>query len=390
VSHFGGGGLKTIIDPNQIALQRWTFFLFGWAVLMFLVPMQHPIIQLVGLRGNAFLLPFLLVGGSLSRADATGLAMWLGALNHLALAFAVAEYFLGVQAFFPDNQITQIIYRSRDVAGYSAYRIPSTFSNSASFGATMVSTIPWLVGAWIQPRLVDWQRGFLVSGIVMAMVGAFICGSRQPVILLGVVAVAATFSGKLRGAIWLVWSIVILGVGYIVLNEDRMQRFLSLQDTDFVMQRIEGSVNMTFLDLLVTYPFGNGLGAGGTSIPFFLQHLVSDLVLVENEYARILLEQGVAGLVLWLAFIAWIVGRRPTDARDGLLLGKQLLWIYTLGVFANVAIGTGLMTSIPQSMLIFLGIGFMTAPAMVHRRTEQKSRPATPAPLEGASMPVRI
>jgi hypothetical protein len=383
-SYFGGGGLKNILDPTQQTLQRWTFFLIGWVALMFLVPMQHPIIQLVGLRGNAFMLPFLLVGGRLSREDAMGLAMWLSVLNHLALAFAVAEYLFGVPAFFPENVITEIIYRSKDVAGYSAFRIPATFSNSSSFGNTMAITVPWLLGAWIQPRLVDWQRGFLVSGIVMAMIGVFLCASRQPVVMLAVIAVAATLSGKLRGAIWIVWSVVILGVGYIVLSENRMQRFLSLQDTDFVVQRIEGSVNMTFLDLLITYPFGNGLGAGGTSIPFFLQHLVKDPVFVENEYGRILLEQGAAGLVLWLAFIVWILGRRPGDPRDGWLFGKQLLWLYSLAVFGTIAIGTGLMTSIPQSMLIFLGIGFFVAPASVVTRTKQAGPSAAPAQLQAA------
>jgi hypothetical protein len=388
-SYFGGGGFKNIIDPTQQTLQRWTFFLIGWAVLMFLVPMQHPIIQLVGLRGNAFMLPFLLVGGRLSREDAMGLAMWLSALNHLALAFAVAEYLLGVPAFFPENVVTEIIYRSKDVAGTSAFRIPATFSNSASFGSTMAITVPWLLGAWIQPRLVDWQRGFLVSGIVMAMVGVFLCASRQPVVMLAVIAIAATLSGKLRGAVWIVWSVVILGVGYIVLSENRMQRFLSLQDTDLVMQRIEGSVNMTFLDLLITYPFGNGLGAGGTSIPFFLQHLVKDPVLVENEYGRILLEQGAAGLVLWLAFIVWILGRRPSDPRDSWLFGKQLLWLYSLAIFGTVAIGTGLMTSIPQSMLIFLGIGFFMAPAFAVRRKEQKGH-SVPAQLQAIPAPIRV
>src|SRR6202035_4938566 len=60
-SYFGRGGLKKALDPQQEALRRWTSLLIGWGVLMFLVPIQHPLIQLVGLRGNVFLLPFLLI-----------------------------------------------------------------------------------------------------------------------------------------------------------------------------------------------------------------------------------------------------------------------------------------------------------------------------------------
>src|SRR5262249_44972367 len=65
VSFFSGRGLQPILDPNRQVLQRWVFLLIGWAVLMFLVPIQHPLIQLVGLRGHAFLLPFVLVGSRL-------------------------------------------------------------------------------------------------------------------------------------------------------------------------------------------------------------------------------------------------------------------------------------------------------------------------------------
>ncbi len=358
---------------------------------MFLIPMQHPLIQLVGLRGNAFLVPFLLVGCRLTREEALGLAMWLSALNHVALAFGIAEYFLGVPAaFYPENPVTQIIYRSKDVAGFTAFRIPATFSNSASFGATMAISVPWILGGWVQPGLVDWRRGFLVSGVVMAMVGVFLCASRTPVVLLGVVAVAATLSGRLRGAIWLVWALVILGVGYIVLNEDRMQRFLSLQDTEFVMQRIEGSINMSFVDLLLTYPFGNGLGAGGTSIPFFLQYLLTDVIWVENEYARIFLEQGVAGLALWLAFIVWIARRRPADGRDRWLFGKQLLWLYVLAVFANSALGVGLMTAIPGSAIFFLSIGFLATPNVVVARPKPRGRSAPPAPVPPKPAPLSV
>jgi len=172
VSYFSSGGLKTILDPHQQTLQRWTSFLIGWAVLMFLVPRQEYLIQVVGLRGNAFLLPFLLVGGRLTRDDANGVALWLAVLNHVAFAFALAEYVLGVPAFFPENAVTDIIYRSHDVAGHTAMRIPACFSNAHSYGGTMIITLPWLLGAWIQPRMVDWQRMFVLSGMAVAMMSS--------------------------------------------------------------------------------------------------------------------------------------------------------------------------------------------------------------------------
>jgi hypothetical protein len=125
---------------------------------------------------------------------------------------------------------------------------------------------------------------------------------------------------------------------------------------------------------LVTYPFGNGIGAGGTSIPFFLEHLVRDPVGIENEYGRILLEQGAAGLILWIAFILWFLGRRPADRRDSWQFGKILLWFFTLTSFAFAMIGTGLMTSVPGSMLFFLGVGFVTAPATALKGSQRTDK----------------
>ena len=198
LSYFGHGGLKKVFDPQQEALRRWTSVLIGWGVLMFLIPIQNPLIQLVGLRGNVFLLPFLLVGGRMERETANAMGLWLGMLNHVAFAFALAEYFFGVPMFYPENAITDIIYRSSDVGVGGSLRIPAIFSNAHSYGGTMVYSMPWLLGAWIQPDAGKWRRVFLMSAIAVSMAGVFLCASRTPVIMLGIVVMAATFSGHLR------------------------------------------------------------------------------------------------------------------------------------------------------------------------------------------------
>jgi hypothetical protein len=373
---FCGGMRKKGLTSDQQQLKRWVWALLGWAGVMFLVPMQHPLIQLVGLRGNAFLIPFLVVGSRLERKDAIHLGLWLSVLNHLAFVFAVAEFILGVPAFFPENAVTEIVYNSNDVAGYTAHRIPSCFSNAHIFGGTMVTTLPWLLGAWVQPQLPIAKRCLLASGMASAMLGVFMCAARTPLLLLGVIIVLTTCSGKLRGTLWLGWAIVLGGLGYVVSGEERLQRFTTLQDTHYVITRFEGSVNMNFLELLLTYPLGNGMGAGGTSIPFFLQHLLQEPVGLENEYSRILLEQGLVGLALWLGFVLWYIGRRPTEKCDPWQFGKFLLWFHGIVSFASALTGMGLMTSIPQSMLFFLGVGFCTT----NRHWYEKKKNGLPKP----------
>ena len=69
-----------------------------------------------------------------------------------------------------------------------------------------------------------------------------------------------------------------------------------------------------------TYPLGNGLGGGGTSVPYFLQDRIRNVVVMENEYARILLELGIPGLCMWGVFIGWIFTRAQRQEDRHVLL----------------------------------------------------------------------
>jgi hypothetical protein len=343
-------------------LRRWVAYLIGWAGVMFLLPLQHILVQLVGLRGNAFLVPFLLVGSWLQARDLNRLVLLLALLNGMALAFAFAEYVIGVPAFYPRNAVTEVIYRSNDVAGYTAHRIPACFSNAHGYAGTMVATFPWLVGAFVQPGQHWLRRLVLLAGVGAAVLGVFLTATRVGLIPLVVLVLVGTFSGRLRGGTLIAWVVLLGVIAYVVSGHERMQRFLTLQDTDSVISRIEGSVNMSFAELLVQYPVGNGMGAGGTSIPYFLQSLITNPIGMENEFSRLLLEQGVVGLLLWVAFAVWLL-KRPSPPRDSpWRLGWRLLWWSCLGSFLLALLGLGLMSSIPQTVLFFLGAGFLVAP----------------------------
>ena len=184
------------LNAEQEMLKRWVYILLCWVGVMTIVPIQHPLIQLVGLRGNGFLVPFILIGNWLKKEEALRLALWLSLLNHLAFGFGIAEYLTSVQAFFPRNAVTEIIYRSGDVIVTNAsakLRIPSCFSNAHSYGGVMDATLPWLIGMWMQPRLPIWQRILLGSGIVLAMLGVFMCAARTPILILGALIVVTSY-----------------------------------------------------------------------------------------------------------------------------------------------------------------------------------------------------
>jgi hypothetical protein len=358
-------------------LMPWLALLVGWPILLFFLPVQDPLVQLVGLRGQIFFLPFLLVGAMLESEDYYVLAKWLAVLNLFAFGFAVAEYFEGLDAFFPRNANTIAMYGSRDLIGYTQYRIPSTFIASASYCGTMVCTIPLLLNAWAQKRAGRLEYWLFMAALGASLLGVFMGASRSWAGIM-VLAVGSTFlAGQMTFRVLLASIVLTICVGWIVANNPRLQRFTTLQDTNMVEKRIASSVNESFVDALHDYPMGNGLGGGGTSIPYFLQDRVKDSVTIENEYGRILLETGIPGLLIWLIFIFWTFAHTMPDGEWvlALRLTRNVLAIS----FATAVIGTGLLTWIPGTPLVLTFMGWITT-----ARTRQPAVSRATQPQLGA------
>ena len=363
-------GRTTRADRRRLQyLGLWVAFLIGWPMLLFFVPMQDYAVQFVGLRGNVFMLPFILFGGRLKSEEMYRLTLVFAALNIIAFVFAFAEYTLGVERFYPQNAVTELIYRSVVDENFAnperstALRVPATFTGSHAFAGMMVLTFIYLFGAWVQEKFGSpWQRMMLKVAMVASLLGVFMAAARSPVILLGFVLVTIFLSGGMRRRDWALWLIMLAGVGWLVSGQERLQRFMTLKDTEYVSERVVGSINDNFVDLAVEYPMGNGLGGGGTSMPYFLHdRVVPPAFYMENEYARIILEQGVFGLCLWLAFIVWVLARVVSRPGEEWFLGRRLAWIMCAVSFATGLTGTGLLTSIPSTPLLLLSVGWITA-----------------------------
>jgi hypothetical protein len=349
-------------NPEFRSLKLWVGALVVWPMLLCLIPFQDPLIQLVGLRGNVFLLPFLLIGARLGGEELRRLALGIAILNMLAFLMAVTEFFVGVSPFFPENAVTQVVYASKDIANYTAYRIPSSFTSAHAYAGTMVMTVPLLLGAFVQKDHRFWKRCCMFVGLFVSILGVFLSGTRSHFVVLIVAVLVSAFSGHLKPGARVAWLAALVGIALIVSGQEKLQRFAELSDTDFVVQRFAGSVNRSLLDLAGNYPLGNGLGGGGTSIPYFLQHLVRESPRIENEYGRVLLELGLPGLCLWVGFIAWVFTRRVAYWQDPWTFGRRLAWFTAATYFATAFIGIGLLTSIPQTCLLLLTTGWIAAP----------------------------
>lgn len=372
-------------DPvGRSRLLIWVLLLFAWPIFLLAIPHQDPLVQFVGLRGHVFFLPFLLFGSRLTNERAYELALWCAVLNIAAFALAATEFQLGIEPFFPRSTVTEVMYRSNDVAGYTAYRIPSSFSNAHAYAGTMVATLPLLVGGWVRAGGRTRHRQLLTVAILLSALGVFMSAVRSHTLVLILLAVVVTAAGGVRVLARAGWAVLLVGVAWLVSTDVRLQRITTAFDADYFAKRVGGSVNSGFFDLVLQYPLGNGLGGGGTSIPYFLQSRLENVVLMENEYARIMLEQGVPGLLLWIAFVAWVLTRRSRGGTDGWVLGRRLAWWVAASSFAMGLIGTGLLTAIPQTCLFLLGTGWVAvrmAPQERRART-LAGRPRTSAELE--------
>jgi hypothetical protein len=343
-------------------VRNWLMVLIAWPIFLFAMPWQDPLIQLVGLRGSIFLLPFILLGSRLTGDDVYKLGLWFSVLNIAAGLLAAVEYTIGIEPFFPHNAVTDLIYRSKDLANYTAYRIPSSFANAHAYAATMVLTTVIIAGAWVQGHHGRWQSRLMGAGLLASALGVFMSATRTNALILFALVVTSMFTGKIKFGYRLRWLLLLLIVGYTISGEERLQRFRSLEDPSFIVERIGDSVNRSFLDLVRAYPLGNGLGGGGTSVPFFLQDRIRNVVMMENEYARILLELGIPGLCMWALFIGWVFTRRHVRKKDMFYVGRRLAYVACACTFATGLIGTGLFTSVPSTALLLLLTGWIVVP----------------------------
>lgn len=331
------------------------------AILMFLVPLQHPFVQLVGLRAAVLFLPVVILGARLKRTDVITICRALAILSLAALGVAVAEYSLGVERFFPRNDVTRIMFGSGDVGRGKHLRIPSTFSSAHAYAGAMLAGMPLLAEYWSTGR--RWDRLLAALALVASTLGIFLSAARLPVVMLGGLFAAVLLGRGLAGRHKIALVAGACAIGAFVLANERLQRFRTLEDTSYVESRIHGSTNQRLLEILQEYPLGAGLGrASGTSMPFFLLHLAKPQIGLENEFSRIVIEEGLVGLALWLLFVLWTTTRKhPWGTLSP--FGLRITAASVALSWGSGLIGTGLLTAIPATVLMVLQMGLLSAVA---------------------------
>src|SRR5262249_38695577 len=154
--------------------------------------------------------------------------------------------------------------------------------------------------------------------------------ARSPVVVFAVATVVAWVVARFHPVIGAA-AAALIGLGIVVGGtSERLQRAISLEDTEVVTDRVRASASASFLELMADYPAGAGMGSSyGTSIPYFLADRAPKSIGLENEYSRILVDQGLLGLGLWLAFLIWLL-HRPPPIRFDVPWGVGVVLMYAL------------------------------------------------------------
>jgi hypothetical protein len=334
-------------------------FLIAWPSLLTMIPVNHYLVQLVALRATIWFLPLVLIAARLTVADLAVMARGLVVLNLVALAAGLYLYLYGVEALYPRNAITGTIYGSMDVAG-GHRRIPSTFLNSHGYGGTMLLSLPLLLdrvaAAGVRPR----DRGLAWAGVVAAGSGMLLCGARTPLVLFAMMLAIAWVLTRFSLGVGMTGAVITGGLLVLAGTSERLQRASSVIDADYVARRVEGSANTSFFALLRDYPIGAGMGsASGNSIPYFLSEVAPQQIPLENEYARILVDQGWVGLAAWLAFVAWLFSRPPPVWGAPWWLGVAFMYALCLATWLTAFMGTGLLAGVPTAVLLLTEMGVL-------------------------------
>jgi hypothetical protein len=359
------GGLSSVLrvqGERARGLRSWVLVLCGFPLLLILVSpfidSQPVLIQLVGLRSAALFVPLVLFGAAMNLEQWLNFSRWAAWLAIFCAVVAIAELVFGVDTFFPLNDVTSILYASRDV-GENEFRIPSTFTSAHAYAGTMLGILPVLV---LRTR-VPTSSGLLTwSAVAAASFGVLISGARTPVIIFAVLA-AVLAIGSIRSARQSVLLLVLgLGLAFVVPRFEQFKRIETLRDPELVTERFESSVNLSLLDAIANYPLGRGLGSAfGTSIPYFLADEARPQLGAENEYARIALEEGLLGVLLWLCFICFTLFRDPRRLRMLGGLADRMMYVLCIASWGQGLIGAGMLAAVPGTLLLFTQVGFLVA-----------------------------
>ena len=331
-----GNGDAPVAPPARQLL--WFAALGIFVVLLQLVPLPPGIWANLGPRGQIArdfsALGMRVPAEPLSVAPAAGLTALLGIIPPLALFCAMVR----LKAYRPRwlavaliaGTVAGIALGALQAASSSAARSPwyiydqtnlgravGFFANANHMGTLLVVTIPFLAAVIASAKSRSMQRYSAVVAVsaglgIVVLVGLALNGSLAGYgLTLPALAASALIilplASRLR--LWVVGLAVLLVVGAITALETTPIGASKIGEHSTTSVQSRGDILATTSRAIGDFmPFGSGLGSFQSVYPLYErpeQVTVTFVVHAHNDYAELILELGIAGIILILLFLAW-------------------------------------------------------------------------------------
>jgi hypothetical protein len=329
--------VKTFRPPFIVALGL--FFIF--ACMHVFNPVSTSILYgLMGIKLYFYYVPLIALGYAV--ADSEAMLRRFFHFNLVLIAVIVSlgivqsilgPTFLNPAVMAEDIRGLSELYRIAPISGAKVYRPTSVFVSAGRFGNLLI--VSWLlVFGFSGYLLLRHRKGRMFTLLVLALTaaGCLMCASRGVVVwtaLAGVAGILAFLWGApwrqgealrviralQRAALGIVLAVVVLLLSYPAAFMGRIAVYsetldprsprseLFLRSQDYPMAELSKAFDNP------RWPYGNGLGTaslGGQYISRFFNTRPPEYP-VESGYGDIVLEMGIAGLILWIVMSIAVV-----------------------------------------------------------------------------------
>ena len=170
----------------------FVLFLIVWPSLPVLLPHQPLLGPVCRTSGHHLVSSGLVDRHPTHHGRPGGAGPRTGVLNLVALAGGVYIFLYGVEALYPKNAITQIIYASNDVGRLQVSSRPVHVPERPCVRRdhAVHPAVPPRPGGWGKGPA-GWTGCLAVAGVVAAAGGLLMCGARSPLVMFGLTLVVA-------------------------------------------------------------------------------------------------------------------------------------------------------------------------------------------------------
>jgi hypothetical protein len=270
--------------------------------------------------------------------------------------------------------------------GVFYFRTLSTFVQTGGFSIYLCFMMMVAVAQFNMPSLRN-QRWWVAGSFMLSFLALLTTGGRAPLVMLLVgLGLLLTMQGRLAKLLPIVALTASLFIGaVIVLGPQVAQRFSTLLNLEEVQARNLPLMYGWLYESMHADPAG--LGAGYASVASrHAGETPLNYTVVENTFARIRFETGIAGLILYVIFILALVReciRSPQNTRD-----RELSWLVSacsafllVNIFLSLPWGTPFDIS-PTNVYLWFFLGFMARAPKLALAQAPEAQPAE-APAAG-------